>query len=320
MKQERPEDYLHDWYKKSSYLNSYQFMMQPIRSSKFWEPTNHEGPLPLPLKKQIGRPKKNRRIQEGEASSQRMSKTRVKIKCSYCHKEGHNKKGCQLKRQREQEVVARADRGSRTTPTEEVALGPTEGPTKGPVVGPSAGTSTGRTATTTTESTIEQTRKKYPVRRRPTAQVAQGQGAPQVAPSQVAQSDAPQRTRGVLGKRIRQYGYGIYTDERTGMTIFNPGRSSEVLISQGGPTQESMAQPKKSTKKKKTAIVGAGCTCWLKLWVLHLPALANTSTGVRTRCTSIALVQLWLLVHPVAPTQLSVQLWVLVCLLPPTLV
>ncbi|XP_056160158.1 uncharacterized protein LOC130135333 [Syzygium oleosum] len=35
------------------------------------------------------------------------------------------------------------------------------------------------------------------------------------------------------------------------MTIFNPGRRSEVLISQGGPTQESMAQPKKSTKKKK---------------------------------------------------------------------
>jgi len=55
--------------------------MQPIKSSKFWESTNHESPLPLPLKKQIGRPKKKRRMQQEEASSQRMSKTSSKMKC-----------------------------------------------------------------------------------------------------------------------------------------------------------------------------------------------------------------------------------------------
>lgn len=104
----------------------------------------------------------------------------------------------------------------------------------------------GKTATTTTESTVEQTRKKYPVRRRATAQVAE------VATRIIAaENDAPQRTRGALGKRLRQYGYGIYTDERTRMTILNPERTSEVLLSQGGPTQESRAQPKKSAPKKK---------------------------------------------------------------------
>lgn len=108
-------------------------------------------------------------------------------------------------------------------------------------------------ATTTTESTVEQTRKKYPVRRRATAQVAQ------VAPPFVAaaENDAPQRTRGALGKRLRQYSYGIYTDECTGMTILNLGRTSEVLISQGGSTQESSAQPKKSAPKKKIAGIAA---------------------------------------------------------------
>lgn len=111
----------------------------------------------------------------------------------------------------------------------------------------------GRTTTTTTESTIEQTRKKYPVRRRVTAQVAE------VATRIIAaENDAPQRTRGALGKRLRQYGYGIYTDERTRMTILNPGRTSEVLFSQGGPTQESRAHPKKSApKEKKTSGIAA---------------------------------------------------------------
>lgn len=52
--------------------------------------------------------------------------------------------------------------------------------------------------------------------------------------SQVPESDAPIQTRGALGKRLRQYGYGLYTDERTRIVILNPGRSSEVLIL--GPT------------------------------------------------------------------------------------
>lgn len=43
--------------------------------------------------------------------------------------------------------------------------------------------------------------------------------------SQVPESDAPIQTRGALGKRLRQYGYGLYTDERTGTVILNLGRS-----------------------------------------------------------------------------------------------
>jgi len=54
------------------------------------------------------------------------------------------------------------------------------------------------------------------VRRQATAQVAE------VATRIVAtENDAPQQTREALRKRLRQYGYGIYTDEHTGMTILN---------------------------------------------------------------------------------------------------
>ncbi|XP_056159292.1 uncharacterized protein LOC130135068 [Syzygium oleosum] len=48
------------------------------------------------------------------------------------------------------------------------------------------------------------------LRRKPTEQAAQ-----------VPQSEAPYQTRGVLGRRLRQYGYGIYTDFNTGMTILH---------------------------------------------------------------------------------------------------
>ncbi|XP_039160283.1 uncharacterized protein LOC108957604 [Eucalyptus grandis] len=78
-------------------------MLQPIRGTKFWEPTDHEAPQPLPLKKRMGRPKRKQRMAEGEVSSQRrMSRTGVKMKCSFCHIAGHNTKGCQLRKQQEQ--------------------------------------------------------------------------------------------------------------------------------------------------------------------------------------------------------------------------
>lgn len=67
--------------------------------------------------------------------------------------------------------------------------------------------------------------------------------------SQVPESDVPIQTRGALGKRLRQYGYGLYIDECIGTVILNPGRSSKVLIS--GPTQELTAA---STKKKTSTM------------------------------------------------------------------
>jgi len=39
--------------------------------------------------------------------------------------------------------------------------------------------------------------------------------------SQVPETDVPLRTRGALGKRLKQYGYGLYTDERSGTVILN---------------------------------------------------------------------------------------------------
>jgi len=64
-------------------------------------------------------------MQQEEASSQRMSRTGAKIKCSHCRKEGHDKKGCQLKKQYQQQV----DLVPGTEPTEELLFRPIEGGT-----------------------------------------------------------------------------------------------------------------------------------------------------------------------------------------------
>ncbi|XP_056166982.1 uncharacterized protein LOC115664633 [Syzygium oleosum] len=188
LKQANPKDYVDDCYKKPKYLAAYQFMMQPLRSSKFWDKTNHPPPEPLPLKKLLGRPKKKRRLQEIEISSNRMSRAGGIIRCSLCHRERHNKVGCPNKKQQQrQEQTTQAN----DTGVPQGATQSNDGEPSGP-----------------TQSNIVQPRSKIQVRKRSSGGVS-------------TDSSAPQRTRGALGKRLRKYGYGLFTDMNTGMTILN---------------------------------------------------------------------------------------------------
>lgn len=102
-----------------------KFMMQPIRSNKFWESTDHEEPQPLPLKKKIGRTKQRRRMAEGEVLGQQiMSRQGAKITCSYCCLAGHNIKGCQLRKQ--QQPLRQGEWSSEETVREMQIAGPSE--------------------------------------------------------------------------------------------------------------------------------------------------------------------------------------------------
>ncbi|KAI6695503.1 hypothetical protein NL676_023213 [Syzygium grande] len=192
-----------------------------------------------------------------------MSRSGVEIRCSHCREIGHNKSGCHLKKQHQllEQPSGGTQIGSSAAPAQELAEGAAErpvggpadthadclaeGPAEGQVQEPAEEPTEGPGSRATSFLTIAETRKKYPLRRKPTEQAAQ-----------VPQSEAPYQTRGALGRRLRQYGYGIYTDFNTGMTILHPGRSSEVLISQVGPSQESRAHADSSkiatnTSKKK---------------------------------------------------------------------
>ncbi|CAL8994512.1 unnamed protein product [Prunus brigantina] len=101
-------DYAHDFYKKESYLSSYEPMVHPIPSMDQWQRTNWPPIKPPPYKKQLGRPKKSRN--KGPADVEvpapvppnplppfynppptRLRRIYVKIRCSICGQEGHNK-------------------------------------------------------------------------------------------------------------------------------------------------------------------------------------------------------------------------------------
>ncbi|KAL7163535.1 hypothetical protein ACSBR2_039610 [Camellia fascicularis] len=62
-KYEQPEDYVAHWYKKETYLASYEPMIYPINDSEMWPKSVLPRLLPPKVKKQPGRPRKLRKRQ-----------------------------------------------------------------------------------------------------------------------------------------------------------------------------------------------------------------------------------------------------------------
>lgn len=59
-KKENPQDYIHDCYKRSHYLNVYSHLLEPMNGEEFWDQTEAELPLPPNVRIAPGRPKKSR--------------------------------------------------------------------------------------------------------------------------------------------------------------------------------------------------------------------------------------------------------------------
>lgn len=67
----------------------------PMEGMQQWAPTDHPKPLPLGYVKMPGRPRKERRREEGEVrKGTKLSRVDSKSKCSRCHKTGHNTRTC----------------------------------------------------------------------------------------------------------------------------------------------------------------------------------------------------------------------------------
>lgn len=94
---EDPLNFVSNWFKRETYLKSYKFNINPVRSRMFW-PSSDEGPLlPSIPKRMPGRPQKKRRREpmegKGNTTTKLSRKGRV-FKCGVCHAEGHNRRGC----------------------------------------------------------------------------------------------------------------------------------------------------------------------------------------------------------------------------------
>ena len=97
-----PLDFIHDCYRKKTYLQVYGHILEPISGEPYWEVTEQEGPLP-PIKRIApGRPKKNRDKKNDQVQTRANDPTMLKrvgtsLKCGHCGQWEHNVRGCPLK-------------------------------------------------------------------------------------------------------------------------------------------------------------------------------------------------------------------------------
>ncbi|CAK8532807.1 unnamed protein product [Lathyrus sativus] len=82
-----------DYYKKECYEAFYAPKIYPVNGESLWTKTGDVDLQPLPIKRQPGRPKKKWNKDAGEQvrNDTQLKRSKFGIKCSRCHKDGHNK-------------------------------------------------------------------------------------------------------------------------------------------------------------------------------------------------------------------------------------
>ncbi|XP_058755786.1 uncharacterized protein LOC131629000 [Vicia villosa] len=92
------DDYVPEYYRKSRYMQVYQPVIFPVNGSNLWERTEYPDVLPPKFRKMPGRPKKRRNLEQGEldGTDRKMRRTGFIVKCSRCKKQGHNKLTCKV--------------------------------------------------------------------------------------------------------------------------------------------------------------------------------------------------------------------------------
>ncbi|KAL8157247.1 hypothetical protein AgCh_002087 [Apium graveolens] len=89
-KQENPENYLHDCYRRSTFLDVYSHFIEPVNGEQYWEETTQIArPLPPTKRTQRGKPKKKRDTKKDEVKTREGDPTMLKrvgtsLRCSYC--------------------------------------------------------------------------------------------------------------------------------------------------------------------------------------------------------------------------------------------
>ncbi|KAI5406286.1 hypothetical protein KIW84_052867 [Lathyrus oleraceus] len=76
----------------------YSPVIYPVNREALWTKYDAIDLHPPPIKRQPGRPKKKRNREAGEMvrDETHLKREKHRIKCSRCHKEGHNKATCKL--------------------------------------------------------------------------------------------------------------------------------------------------------------------------------------------------------------------------------
>ena len=98
-----PASYVNAYLKREKYERSYKYDIPPMNDKDFWPKVEGNQVFPPFVRRQPGRPRRNRRVDNSELDLARPSSSRrgVQMTCSLCHQIGHNRKTCSRRRLQE---------------------------------------------------------------------------------------------------------------------------------------------------------------------------------------------------------------------------
>ena len=93
------EDFIANWFRKSTYEETYNSVVYPINGQQLWEVTAYPDVLPPSKRIMPGRPKKKRRLEPWELKKDETAirKGGVRKRCAVCREIGHNRIACPKK-------------------------------------------------------------------------------------------------------------------------------------------------------------------------------------------------------------------------------
>ncbi|XP_049390426.1 uncharacterized protein LOC125854873 [Solanum stenotomum] len=222
--EQEPESLVEHWYRKDTFLKAYSHFIQPIPNMKMWPETNNPRIEPLEPKQMPGRPPRNRRKSKDEQRKKygKMSKQGVKITCSKCKQQGHNKEYCKVgvhtsqpASHNSQFTAGQSSQGScHPEPTSSFQPGPTR------FNQPASTTSNKHASSTTVCGDTSRVK-----RARETAKTSQ---PPPFVDTNSTRWGPKRPTNGGSSN----VGFGIYTSA-SGTQILNPGTSSQRILPTG---------------------------------------------------------------------------------------
>ncbi|WVZ03970.1 hypothetical protein V8G54_024776 [Vigna mungo] len=99
-----PEDYLPNWFRTSTYEETYHPIIFPLNGPQLWERTEYPDILPPPNRVLPGRPKKKRRLESWEQKTDdtQLGQAGIPKRCSCCRQLGHRRPHCPQATQQQQ--------------------------------------------------------------------------------------------------------------------------------------------------------------------------------------------------------------------------
>nr|POE84693.1 hypothetical protein CFP56_75641 [Quercus suber] len=116
LRREDAEKYVNACYKRTTYIDCYDPIIEPINGQNMWKPSGLP-PMQPPIKRRPpGRPKKKRALEPDEPRSHRKNRgLGISKQCKLCGKLGHNKRSCKGEVGGNSSLPRSASQASRTT-------------------------------------------------------------------------------------------------------------------------------------------------------------------------------------------------------------